>query len=243
MDKLYYFLGQLGIYAQIFLWMLAFYWTDLEVFSGIMQNMKFPKNFLFLLIVIFSQFLLFRNFYYAVKIHSYAKNIPFNINEEQESLTLTQCKKCNFRRQKRAHHCRYCNKCIEVMDHHCFSLNNCIGKNNYHYFIGYIFLVEINSTNIFWATLYKLIYHFNEISLVNKIKYGAIVIVSFSVWTGMFFLLCFHAFLSLTNMTTLEFNYSSLRVIEEKKENNDNDKNWKNYLFNLLKKILRLFCP
>ena len=54
MDKLYYFLGQLGIYAQIFLWMLAFYWTDLEVFSGIMQNMKFPKNFLFLLIIIFS---------------------------------------------------------------------------------------------------------------------------------------------------------------------------------------------
>ena len=129
------------------------------------------------------------------------------------------------------------------MDHHCFSLNNCIGKNNYRYFISYIFLVVINSTIIFWATLYKLVYHFNEIGIINKIKYSAIVLVSFAACTGMFFLLCFHAFLSLTNMTTLEFNYTSLRVIEETKENNYNDKNWKNYLLNALKKILRLFCP
>ena len=239
MEKFYHSFGQLIVLSQLLLWVLAFYWIDSEILSGIISNMKFPNNSLFLLIVISSQILFFRNFYYAVKIHSFAKDTPFNFIEQQES--LTHCKKCNILRKERAHHCRYCNKCIEVMDHHCFSLNNCIGEKNYHYFIGYILLVEINSTIIFCSTLYKLIYYFNKINVIFRVKYGAIVLISCPLSISMFFLLCFNIYLSLTNLTTLEFNYKNLRVIEEKKENND--KKRVNNLIEVLQKVLRLFCP
>ena len=240
MKGFYHSLGKLGVYAQFILWLFAFYWTDSEIFAGIISNMEFPNNSLFLLLIVFTQILLFRNFYYASGIHSFAKDMPLNYQEEE---TFTQCKKCNIRRKERAHHCRYCNRCIEEMDHHCFSLNNCIGKKNYHYFIGYIFLVEINSTIIFWCTLYKLVHYFKEISIIYKLKYGILVLVSFAASFGVFFLLCFHVYISLVNLTTLEFNYTSLRVSEEKKENKYNDKNWTSYLVDIFKKIIRLFCP
>lgn len=241
MTNYYHILGKTCLISQIFLWIYAFYFFDFEILSQTVLKQKFPINYLYLFSVIFLQVLFFRNFYYAATINSFVKEEKLDSLEEPEN--LSRCKKCNFLRKKRAHHCRYCNRCIEVMDHHCFSLNQCVGQNNYRYFIGYIFSVEINSGYIFVMTFLKFLKIYNKLKFIFMLKYVVFIFVSFITLCGMFFLLLFHVYLSVTDLTTLEFNYEKLRVDEIKNDSEKNSTDFKNSLINGITKVIDVFCP
>jgi palmitoyltransferase len=159
------------------------------------------------------QLFLYQYLYYVVKVDSIFEiendNELQNINEKHD---YTTCKKCNIMRPKRAHHCRYCNKCILQMDHHCFTLNKCIGKNNYPYFLKYLIFAQLNSSHIFWITIYVSYNYYSEFKLVSFIKYGILIFASLMGSCGLFFYLLFHLYLNLTNLTTLEYIYPTLRI-------------------------------
>ena len=132
-----------------------------------------------------------------------------NISDKQD---FTSCRKCNMFRPRRAHHCQYCNKCILEMDHHCFTINKCIGKSNYKLFIKYLIFMEINTTCLSGITLYVCYNFHSELSLYDLIKYVLLTIASFLGSITLYFYLIFQAYLSLSNLTTLEFIYPKLRL-------------------------------
>ena len=216
MNNMYTVLGNLQIIFQIILWLLSFYWLDFELFTYILNDYYFIKI-ISGLIIMWSQLFLFQYFLYVVQTDSiYEVENDTELQNIQERLDYTICKKCNIARLKRAHHCRYCNKCVLKMDHHCFSLNKCIGENNYNYFIKYIIMIELNSSYIFWIGIYVLFNYYSEIKLFGCIKYGVLVFVSFMESCGLFFYLLFHVYLNLVDLTTLEVIYPNLRVKPKK---------------------------
>ena len=216
MNNMYTILGNLQIIFQIILWLLSFYWLDFELFTYILNDYYFIKI-VFGLIIMWSQLFLFQYLLYVAQTDSiYEVENDTELQNIQEKLDYTICKKCNLTRPKRAHHCRYCNKCILKMDHHCFSLNKCIGENNYNYFIKYIIMIELNSSYIFWIGIYVLFNYYSEIKLIGCIKYGILVFISFMESCGLFFYLLFHIYLNLADLTTLEVIYPNLRVKPKK---------------------------
>ena len=108
------------------------------------------------------------------------------------------------------------------MDHHCFTLNKCIGKNNYQYFLKYLIFAEINSSIIFWITIYVCYNYYSEFNLILYIKYGIMIIGSFMGSLALFFYLLFHIYLYLSNFTTLEYIYPNLRIDMIKRRSNNN---------------------
>ena len=216
MNNMYTILDNLQIIFQIILWLLSFYWLDFELFTYILNDYYFIKI-VFGLIIMWSQLFLFQYLLFVAQTDSiYEVENDTELQNIQEKLDYTMCKKCNLTRPKRAHHCRYCNKCILKMDHHCFSLNKCIGENNYNCFIKYIIMVELNSSYIFWIGIYVLFNYYSEIKLFGFIKYGILVFVSFMESCGLFFYLIFHIYLNLADLTTLEVIYPNLRVKPKK---------------------------
>lgn len=212
MNNMYTVLGNLQIIFQIILWLLSFYWLDFELFTYILNDYYFIKI-ISGLIIMWSQLFLFQYFLYVVQTDSiYEVENDTELQNIQERLDYTICKKCNIARPKRAHHCRYCNKCVLKMDHHCFSLNKCIGKNNYIYFLRYLLFVELNTSFIFWVTSYVCINFHSELSYIIFIKYGILIFISFMGSCGMFFYIIFHIYLIWRNLTTLEFMYPTLRI-------------------------------
>lgn len=109
-------------------------------------------------------------------------------------------------------HCRLCNKCINGFDHHCKWLNTCIGQKNYVNFFRLIFSAQLASVSALIntiLTLYSKSIHADVYSLLIVIMTcvlnGAAVI-------GLTWLLIFHIYLKLNNMTSLQY----LRNIESK---------------------------
>ena len=72
--------------------------------------------------------------------------------------------------------------------------------------------MEINTTCIFGITLYVCYNFYSELSLYELIKYVLLTIASFFGTVTIYFYLIFHAYLSFSNLTTLEFIYPKLRV-------------------------------
>ena len=212
MNDAYTIIGNLQIIFQFIVWSVSFYWLDFELFIYILNDYYYLKVLLGIILLL-NQIFLFQYLYCLLKIDSiYEKENNFelqNINEKQD---YTTCKKCNISRPKRAHHCSYCNKCILKMDHHCFILNKCIGQYNYSYFIRYIIMIELNSLLIFLISLYVFFYYYNEIKLVGIIKYGLLIFASFMISCGLLFYLLFQIYLKISDLTTLEFIYPSLRI-------------------------------
>eukprot|EP00397_Hematodinium_sp_SG-2012_P012163 GEMP01012326.1.p1 GENE.GEMP01012326.1~~GEMP01012326.1.p1 ORF type:complete len:329 (+),score=30.13 GEMP01012326.1:120-1106(+) len=124
---------------------------------------------------------------------------------------MRQCGKCTLQKPIRAHHCSVCNRCTLKMDHHCPWINNCVGWNNYrnfclfmlYLFIGCIFVV-VNFFPEFVLSWTRRSGHSHfERSERRNIHLAFViagsVIISLSILGG------FHAFLVLTNQTTIEF--------------------------------------
>eukprot|EP00397_Hematodinium_sp_SG-2012_P009045 GEMP01009118.1.p1 GENE.GEMP01009118.1~~GEMP01009118.1.p1 ORF type:complete len:327 (+),score=30.98 GEMP01009118.1:113-1093(+) len=133
--------------------------------------------------------------------------------ETKEAGGNRRCKKCATPKYKpdRAHHCRVCQTCVLRMDHHCPWINNCVGWNNYrnfclfmlYLFIGCIFVV-VNFFPEFVLSWTRRSGHSHfERSERRNIHLAFViagsVIISLSILGG------FHAFLVLTNQTTIEF--------------------------------------
>ena len=216
MNRLIFLLKNIHIGLQIILWLLCFYWLDFELYTYIVNDNLIMKTLLGVMLLS-CQLFFFENLYYLIIIDSVFEKEP-NQNVElqniNENLNCTTCKKCNILRPKRTHHCRYCNKCIIRMDHHCFSLNKCIGKRNYLFFLKYLVTLEINISLIFWITLYVCINYYYEIEFITLIKYGVLIFASFIGSIGIFFYLIFHLYLFLKKITTLELFYPSLRKVQ-----------------------------
>ena len=212
MNYMYLIWQNFPICLQLILWLLSFYWLDFELFTYILNDLTYLKLLLGV-IMISCQLFLSQYLYYLAKIDSiFEKENDSELQNINENHDYTTCKKCNILRPKRAHHCRYCNKCILAMDHHCFSLNKCIGKNNYLYFLRFLIFAELNASYAFWISTYVCINYFSELSYILLIKYGLLIFVSFMGSCGLFFYLLFHIYLNLSNLTTLEFIYPSLRI-------------------------------
>lgn len=212
METLYLFLGNLQISMQVLLWLLSFYWLDLDLFTYLFNNNIILK-FILGVILICSQIYLYQYLYYLVIIDSvFEKENESELQNINEKHEYTTCKKCNILRPKRAHHCRYCNKCILKMDHHCFTLNKCIGENNYYFFVRYLIFAELNASYVFWITLYVCLNYYSQLYTYDLIKYGILILVSFMGTCGLFFYLIFLIYLNIVKLTTLEFMYPSLRI-------------------------------
>lgn len=127
-------------------------------------------------------------------------------------------------------HCKVCNKCVYKFDHHCSVLNTCIGEKNYKGFILLLVSILVFKLNILVFSLRNIVmyFYFNSIFISdNKNFFGsvnkkAVIILNCSVFIFMFFiclytgyLLIFHWYLNLKNMTTYEFIISrnSKRVV------------------------------
>lgn len=70
---------------------------------------------------------------------------------------IKYCVTCDIYRPPRTVHCGICNCCIERLDHHCPWLGTCIGKRNYKYFIMFVSLVAVLSTECVAVCLYHAI--------------------------------------------------------------------------------------
>ena len=198
-------------------WIIIFFWLDFDLFTYILKD-YLPIKVILGIIMGCIQIFLFRYLYNLTDIDSIY--VPDNESKELENISekhdFTSCKKCNILRPRKSHHCRYCNKCILEMDHHCFSINKCIGKNNYKLFIQYLIFMEINTTCTFGITLYVCYIYHSELSIYDLIKYVLLTIVSCFGSIILYFYLIFQVYLSLSNLTTLEFIYPKLRLSSQK---------------------------
>ena len=219
MDKLYIILNNIQILFQFLLWILVFFWLDFDLFTYILNN-YYPIKLIFGIIMIICQIYLFQYLYNLIVVDSiYNSENDRELENINERHDFTSCKKCIKFRPKRAHHCRFCNKCILEMDHHCFTLNKCIGKNNYRIFIKYLIFIELNTTLLFGSSLYVCYNYYSELSLYALIKYTLLSIISFLGSATLYLYLIFQAYLSLSNLTTLEFIYPKLRITNQSLNN------------------------
>ena len=209
-------LNYIQIPIQVILWLLVFYWADLDLFTYILND--YPKiKLTFGITLMCSHLFLFQYLYNLIILDSiYKSDNDKELENISEKHDFTTCKKCNIYRPKRTHHCSYCNKCILEMDHHCFTLNKCIGKNNFKDYVKYLILANLNSSYVFGITAYVCYNYSSELSTYELIKYGLLSVVSFLGSVTLYFYLIFLAYLYFSNLTTLEFLYPKLRLNRSK---------------------------
>lgn len=140
-------------------------------------------------------------------------------------IKVRQCGKCKLCKPVRAHHCSICNRCVLRMDHHCPWINNCVGIMNYRYFclfMLYIFIGCIFCIIHFYDAFMAVMYHYPSktynFSAKQEISFS--FILSCSILIAISILGGFHAFLVITNQTTIEFQQNwSDRVKSRQKGN------------------------
>lgn len=138
---------------------------------------------------------------------------------------VRQCGKCKLCKPARAHHCSICKRCVLRMDHHCPWINNCVGIMNYRYFclfmlylfIGCIFCI-IHFYDSFMAVMYyrKMTTH----NFQGKQEISFCFVLSGSIFIALSILGGFHAFLVLTNQTTIEFQQNWSEKIKSRQNGN-----------------------
>mmetsp|Transcript_132661 Transcript_132661/g.383558 ORF Transcript_132661/g.383558 Transcript_132661/m.383558 type:complete len:330 (-) Transcript_132661:68-1057(-) len=124
-----------------------------------------------------------------------------------------QCQKCGRHKPTRAHHCSICRRCVLKMDHHCPWVNNCVGFGNYNHFC--LFMLFLAMSCVFAATVFlwnfpDVVLHFRRFRRLPGTRYiRQCIATSFMICISIFIALCilggFHAYLVLTNQTTIEF--------------------------------------
>jgi len=126
--------------------------------------------------------------------------------EKKKSGDRRHCKWCAKYKPDRCHHCRVCKTCILKMDHHCPWIYNCVGFRNHKYFFLLLLYSGFDCT---WIT-------FTMIPTVQEAvqkdgNFGAMFAILFaetlSAFLGLLVTLffCFHIWLMLKAMTTIEF--------------------------------------
>jgi len=126
--------------------------------------------------------------------------------EKKKTGERRHCKWCAKYKPDRCHHCRVCKTCILKMDHHCPWIYNCVGFANHKYFF---LLLLYSGFDCLWIT-------FTMIPTVQEAvqkdgNFGAMFAILFaetlSAFLGILVTLffCFHIWLMLKAMTTIEF--------------------------------------
>ncbi|KAA8534417.1 hypothetical protein F0562_031934 [Nyssa sinensis] len=127
--------------------------------------------------------------------------------------SLRRCDKCSAYKPPRAHHCRVCRRCVLRMDHHCLWINNCVGHGNYKAFVVLVLYATIASIYSSVIIVCCSIQKDWDISKRFPVRIFYItcsaMIVGLSLTLGT--LLCWHMYLIIHNMTTIEY-YEGIRA-------------------------------
>eukprot|EP00403_Amphidinium_massartii_P008172 CAMPEP_0178422938 /NCGR_PEP_ID=MMETSP0689_2-20121128/27433_1 /TAXON_ID=160604 /ORGANISM="Amphidinium massartii, Strain CS-259" /LENGTH=364 /DNA_ID=CAMNT_0020044521 /DNA_START=95 /DNA_END=1185 /DNA_ORIENTATION=- len=137
---------------------------------------------------------------------------PLSLQETKRSGDRRHCKWCVKYKPDRCHHCRVCRTCILKMDHHCPWIYNCVGFRNHKYFFLLLFYSSIASHLITWTMLESV-----SASVDSDTPFMQMFFLLFGetlagflalLVTGFF---CFHIWLMLKAMTTIEFCEKSMK--------------------------------
>ena len=111
------------------------------------------------------------------------------------------CSKCKQVKPPRAHHCSICQKCVLRMDHHCPWVGNCVGHKTHKYFWNFLLYSFLGTSQVaITLTSMNGLLQFASYSFYSAIA----TVLSFAFSISIAILLCFHTYLLLNNMTTLE---------------------------------------
>ncbi|KAL8427817.1 hypothetical protein Efla_005425 [Eimeria flavescens] len=117
------------------------------------------------------------------------------------------CKWCALPKPDRTHHCRVCRTCVLRMDHHCPWLANCVGWGNHKYFMLLLFYGTLTCLFV-GATMLE-----SVIKIVGQPKVAFWELFALLLGATLDFFLvvvlalfgCFHLYLLIKGMTTIEF--------------------------------------
>jgi hypothetical protein len=129
-----------------------------------------------------------------------------SLQESKRSGDRRHCKWCGKFKPDRTHHCRVCRSCILKMDHHCPWIYNCVGFKNHKYFFLLLFYAVIDLQIIFWTMLPSVTNSVDSSTPFIQmflLLFGETLAGFLGVMISLFF--CFHIFLMLNAMTTIEF--------------------------------------
>jgi len=129
-----------------------------------------------------------------------------NLQEMKKSGDRRHCKWCGKYKPDRCHHCRVCRTCILKMDHHCPWIYNCVGFKNYKYFFLLLLYTCMDLHLIMWSMTESVIRSWDidtPFTTMFFVLFGETLSVFLGILLTTFF--CFHIWLMLKAMTTIEF--------------------------------------
>jgi len=135
-----------------------------------------------------------------------------NQQERKKSGDRRFCKWCDKYKPDRCHHCRVCKNCILKMDHHCPWIYNCVGFRNHKFFFLLLFYSVLDCHLIMW-TMIESVKNSVEVetpfATMFLLLFGETLAWFLGILVTAFF--CFHIWLTMKAMTTIEFCEKSLK--------------------------------
>ncbi|KAJ0981632.1 hypothetical protein J5N97_009887 [Dioscorea zingiberensis] len=164
---------------------------------------------------------------------------------------LRFCQKCNHYKPPRTHHCHVCNRCVLRMDHHCIWINNCVGHSNYKIFFllsVYGATTCIYSMVLLGCAIYHVYKNQQQTGELFKTSHVVCAALLCPLTFGLIFLLIWHIYLIVNNMTTIE-NFDGVKSIygvDRERSNNHHPYDlgaYENFRSVLGRNVICWLCP
>lgn len=114
------------------------------------------------------------------------------------------CRKCNVIKPDRSHHCSTCGYCIRKMDHHCHWVSNCVAFDNYKFFLQFLAYTVVLAIYTSGTSAPQFIKFWKDEDYPGRFQVFFLVVFCSVFSMSILFLLSYHIYLVLKNMTTLE---------------------------------------
>ncbi|KAH9406577.1 Palmitoyltransferase zdhhc2 [Tyrophagus putrescentiae] len=114
------------------------------------------------------------------------------------------CRKCMIIKPDRCHHCSTCGACIRRMDHHCHWVSNCVAFDNYKFFLQFLAYTVALALYTSGSSLPQFIKFWKDEEFPGRFQVFFLVVFCSVFSLSILFLLSYHIYLVLKNMTTLE---------------------------------------